>query len=103
MKFATARTCSPRSGHSSTMRDHQRCGGGTAMAWQISGTGLGPCSCKVSCPCELGELVADQGWCSGVFAFDLRSGNVDGVDVSGTKVVFVGDWPSGFLSGNGKA
>jgi hypothetical protein len=73
------------------------------MAWQITGTAIGPCSCKVSCPCELGELVGDQGWCSGVFAFDLRSGNIDGVDVGGTKVVFIGDWPSGFLSGNGKA
>jgi len=38
-----------------------------------------------------------------VFAFDLRSGNVEGVDVGGTKVVFIGDWPSGFLSGEGKA
>jgi len=73
------------------------------MAWQISGSAIGPCSCKVSCPCELGELVGDQGWCSGVFAFDFTSGDIDGVDVGGTKVVFIGDWPSGFLSGNGKA
>ena len=73
------------------------------MAWQITGTGIGPCSCRVSCPCELGELVADQGWCSGVFAFDLKSGTIDGIDVGGTRVVFIGDWPSGFLSGNGKA
>ena len=71
------------------------------MAWQINGTYVGPCSCRVSCPCELGELVADQGWCSGILALDIRSGSVDGVDVGGTKVVFIGDWPSGFLAGNG--
>jgi hypothetical protein len=72
------------------------------MAWQITGTAIGPCSCKVSCPCELGELEGDQGWCSGVFVLDLASGNIDGVDVGGTKIAFIGDWPSGFLAGNGK-
>lgn len=72
------------------------------MAWKIEGTYLGPCSCKVSCPCELGELEADRGWCSGILAFDVRSGSVDGVDVGGTRTVLIGDWPSGFLAGNGK-
>ncbi|HXG36452.1 MAG TPA: DUF1326 domain-containing protein [Dehalococcoidia bacterium] len=71
------------------------------MAWRISGTYWAPCSCKVSCPCELGEPEGDQGWCSGSIAFEIGSGNVDGTDVSGSKVVFVGDWPSGFISGNG--
>jgi hypothetical protein len=72
------------------------------MAWRISGNYYGPCSCNVGCPCALGELEADRGWCSGVLAFDIKSGNVDGLDVGGTKTVFVADWPSGFLAGNGK-
>jgi hypothetical protein len=46
-------------------------------------------------------LEADQGWCSGTLAFDIKNGDVNGTDVSGTTVVIDGDWPSGFLSGNG--
>lgn len=73
------------------------------MAWRITGTYYGPCSCKVSCPCALGEAEADQGWCSGILAFDIRTGNVDGVSVDGVRAVLVGDWPGGFLQGNGTA
>ncbi len=73
------------------------------MSWNISGTYYAPCSCKVGCPCLLGELEGDQGWCSALLALDIKSGDVDGTDVSGTRAVFAGDWPSGFLSGNGTA
>lgn len=71
------------------------------MAWKIAGTYYGPCSCKVSCPCELGEMEGDNGWCSGTLVFDIQRGTVDGTDVSGAKVVLAADWPSGFLGGNG--
>jgi hypothetical protein len=30
-----------------------------------------------------------------------KAGTVDSIDVSDTKVTFVGDWPRGFISGNG--
>ena len=72
------------------------------MAWQINGRYFAPCSCKVGCPCLLGETEADNGWCSGVLVLDIRSGQVDGMDVSGSKVGIVVDWPGGFLLGNGK-
>ena len=71
------------------------------MTWRMTGTYYAPCSCKVSCPCELGEMEADQGWCSGSIAFQIDKGNVDGLDISGTKVVLVGDWPKAFIAGNG--
>ncbi len=71
------------------------------MAWRITGTYYAPCSCNVGCPCILGEMEGDRGWCSGALIFDIQGGNVDGTDVGGTKVAFVGDWPSGFLAGNG--
>ncbi len=71
------------------------------MAWRIVGTYWSPCSCNVGCPCTLGEMEADQGWCSGTLAFDIRSGNVDGMDVSGIRVAVAVDWPGGMLSGNG--
>ena len=71
------------------------------MAWHITGTDLGPCSCDVGCPCILGETEGDRGRCSAVRLYDIHRGNVEGVDVSGTKVALVADWPSGFLAGNG--
>jgi hypothetical protein len=71
------------------------------MTWHMQGHYYAPCSCKVGCPCVLGELEADQGWCSACLVFDIDRGEVDAVDVSGTKGALLGDWPSGFLSGNG--
>jgi hypothetical protein len=71
------------------------------MAWRLTGTYYAPCSCDVGCPCNFGELEADRGWCSAAFIMDVRGGEVDGTDVSGTKVAMVADWPSGFLAGNG--
>jgi hypothetical protein len=73
------------------------------MAWRIVGTYWGPCSCKVSCPCELGEPEGDDGYCSGALALEIERGQVEGVDVSGCRVVFDGDWPKGFISGDGTA
>ncbi len=71
------------------------------MAWHITGIDFGPCSCDIGCPCILGEMEGDRGWCSAVRLYDIHSGEVDGMDVSGTKVALVADWPSGFLAGNG--
>ena len=71
------------------------------MAWHITGTDLGPCSCDLGCPCILGATEGDRGWCSAVRLYHIRSGEIDGVDVSGSKVALVADWPSGFLAGNG--
>jgi hypothetical protein len=71
------------------------------MSWQINGTYYAPRSCRVGCPCALGETEADSGWCSGALVFDIRTGNSNGTDVSRTKVALAGDWPSGFLAGNG--
>lgn len=71
------------------------------MSWQITGTFWGPCSCKVSCPCELGESEGDNVWCSGTLAFEVRNGNAEGVDLSGAKVVADVDFPGGMLGGGG--
>ncbi|HEU4758846.1 MAG TPA: DUF1326 domain-containing protein [Dehalococcoidia bacterium] len=74
------------------------------MAWKVSGQSVELCSCKMLCPCWLGpEGEPDQGWCGGAFAFDIREGNSDGVDLAGSKVVWVAEWPANFFSGNGTA
>lgn len=72
------------------------------MAWKVSGQSVELCNCKMMCPCWLGpEGPPDEGWCGGVFAFDIREGNSDGVDLRGTKVVVAGEWPGNFFGGNG--
>jgi hypothetical protein len=73
------------------------------MAWQITGRWIELCSCKMFCPCWFGPAEPDQGWCSGAVLADIQQGNSDGVNLSGRKVTFVGDWPKDFASGNGTA
>jgi hypothetical protein len=46
-------------------------------------------------------MEGDRGWCSAVRLYNIQSGDIDGLDVSGAKVALVADWPSGFLAGNG--
>jgi hypothetical protein len=74
------------------------------MAWRMTGQLHELCSCKMLCPCWLGpEIEPDQGWCGGAVLLDIQQGNADGVDLSGLKAVFTGDWPGNFFAGNGSA
>ncbi len=74
------------------------------MSWQVSGRSVELCSCNAFCPCWLGpERKPDQEWCSGIFGFDVQSGNSDGIDLAGCKVVFMAHWPGNFFGGNGSA
>lgn len=60
------------------------------------------CSCNAFCPCWLGpEGKPDQEWCSAIFGFDIESGNSEGVDLAGVRVVLMAHWPENFFSGNG--
>lgn len=72
------------------------------MGWKVSGRSIELCSCRMLCPCWLGpDGVPDQGWCAGVFAFDIREGESDGVKLGGSKVAFTAEWPGNFFAGNG--
>jgi hypothetical protein len=74
------------------------------MAWRVSGQMVEFCSCKMMCPCWFGPgTEPDQGWCAGAILYDVEQGQVDGIDVGGTKVVFAAEWPGNFFAGNGKA
>ena len=74
------------------------------MSWKISGQSMEMCNCKMLCPCWLGpEVAPDEGWCGGSFGFDIQTGNSDGIDLSGTVVAFVAEWPGNFFEGNGSA
>ena len=72
------------------------------MTWRVSGRSIELCSCKMLCPCWLGpEGTPDLGWCAGVFAFDIREGESDGIKLDGSRVAFAAEWPGNFFGGNG--
>ena len=74
------------------------------MAWKVSGRSLELCSCNAWCPCWLGpQEPPDKGWCRAILAYDIKSGNSDGVDLAGCRVVLMANWPGNFFEGNGTA
>jgi hypothetical protein len=71
------------------------------MAWNLKGQYLENCSCDVPCPCTVSlDLGADRDRCHAFLVFDVESGEVDGVDVSGLTVAAVGDTPKVMSEGN---
>ena len=72
------------------------------MAWRVSGRSIELCSCQMLCPCWLGpDGDPDRGWCAGVFAFDIREGESDGIKLDGSRVAFTAEWPGNFFAGKG--
>ena len=71
------------------------------MAWSIEGQYFENCSCEVPCPCTVSlDIGADYDRCNFFLVFSLDSGEVEGVDVSGTTVVAIGDTPKVMSEGN---
>lgn len=74
------------------------------MAWEITGRSIEMCSCKQFCPCWLGpQGEPDEGWCAGLFVFDIAHGSSDGVDLTGTRSAMIAEWPGNFFHGHGTA
>lgn len=69
------------------------------MAYQLEGRLLEVCTCRVICPCWVGED-PDGGKCDGVVAYHLDKGTVNGVDVSGRSFVLLAHIPGNVLKGN---
>lgn len=56
--------------------------------YSFSGLFYEACDCFTICPCWLGEN-PDEGACTGMFAWEIQQGSIDGVDVSGLLAVSV--------------
>ena len=69
------------------------------MAYNLEGSLLEVCTCKVICPCWVGED-PDGGKCEGIVGYHLDRGTVDGVDVSGRSFVLLAHIPGNVLKGN---
>jgi len=64
------------------------------VAWRIAGTYFESCNCDLICPCIAGfGLPADGDRCEFAFAMRIERGEIDGTDVGGLNVAFVGDAP----------
>lgn len=69
--------------------------------YQFQGTLLEACDCDVLCPCWIGED-PDNGTCQSVVAYQLDSGSIAGVDVSGLTMASVVFIPGNILAGGWK-
>jgi hypothetical protein len=74
------------------------------MPWAVRGKSLELCNCRLLCPCWVtADVEPDQGWCGGIFAFEVTEGSSEGIDLAGCKVAAGFDWPGNFWAGNGTA
>jgi hypothetical protein len=67
----------------------------------MEGDLLEVCNCGILCPCWVGED-PDNGTCDSVMGYHIRSGSVDGVDVSGKTIALLVHIPGNVLAGNWK-
>jgi FtsP/CotA-like multicopper oxidase with cupredoxin domain len=56
--------------------------------YQLTGVFYEACDCFTICPCWLGSD-PDGGECTGVFAWEIEKGSIDGVDVAGLRAVSI--------------
>ena len=64
------------------------------MAWSLSGSYAETCSCELMCPCNLSfDHGATYDYCRVTLVFNIREGEIDGVDVGGLKIAAVADTP----------
>jgi hypothetical protein len=71
------------------------------MSYEVEGDLLEVCNCDILCPCWVGED-PDNGTCDSVMGYNVRSGSIEGVDVSGRTVVFLVHIPGNVMAGNWK-
>jgi hypothetical protein len=71
------------------------------MSWKLEGSYFESCSCDVVCPCTASlSLGATHDYCRATLVFNVRQGEVEGVDVSGLSVAAVIDTPKVMSDGN---
>ncbi len=71
--------------------------GSDGRGYELAGSLLEACSCKVLCPCWIGED-PDHGTCESVNAYHFDSGSIGGVDVAGLSVAAVNLIPGNVLT-----
>ena len=71
------------------------------MSWKLEGSYFETCSCEVICPCTASlAFGATYDRCRVTLVFNVKRGEVEGVDVSGLTVAAVADTPKVMSEGN---
>lgn len=71
------------------------------MSWNLSGSYFETCSCDLLCPCTASlALGATKDHCNVTLVFNVKSGDVEGTDVSGLTVAAVCATPRVMSEGN---
>lgn len=71
------------------------------MSWKVTGSYFETCSCNVICPCTASmSLGATLDRCRVTLVFHVKSGEVEGTDVSGLTVAAIADTPKVMTDGN---
>ena len=72
------------------------------MSYHLEGDLLEVCTCKILCPCWVGETPDGDGTCQSINSWHVRKGNVNAVDVSNLTIAGVNHIPGNPLDGNWK-
>jgi hypothetical protein len=71
------------------------------MSWKLDGSYFETCSCDVVCPCTASlALGATKDRCNATLVFHIKSGDIEGTDVSGLTVAAIADTPKVMSDGN---
>jgi hypothetical protein len=71
------------------------------MSWNLRGSYIETCSCELMCPCNLSfDHGATYDFCRVTLVFNVRQGDVEGVDIGGLTVAVIADAPKVMTEGN---
>jgi len=71
------------------------------VSWNLKGSYAETCSCDLMCPCNFSlDHGATYDFCRATLVFNIRSGEVEGTDVSGLKACVIIDTPKVMTDGN---
>jgi hypothetical protein len=71
------------------------------MAWSLKGSYVETCSCDLICPCNATfDHGATYDYCRVTLVFNIREGEVEGIDIGGLKVAAIADTPKVMTDGN---
>jgi hypothetical protein len=68
--------------------------------WTIEADYIQACNCDYGCPCEF-SAPPTRGFCEGLGAWRINSGNFDDVKLGGLNLGFAARWPKAIHEGNG--
>jgi hypothetical protein len=70
------------------------------MPYELEGQLLEVCTCKILCPCWVGEDPDGDGTCDSINSWHIDRGTIDGVDVSNLTIAGLNHIPGNVLKGN---